>query len=603
MHAARAGWSAQQMERATTEAGLAFPIVDFVAEATQCTACMSPLHIQKSRCRQSAVISIQAGQFIPREMLKVCSKDTTHPVIRSTALAHIVRPHQRFAYDIMVHVGLARYLRDLRREDIRAEVDQKLGVVVSEGSISKLCDRFLNYLEALHLIRAPYLRAVVQETGYALHLDATNDRGKGGTFVCIDGFRRWVLVAGKIPSEREDCLKPLVDQTVSLFGDPVATMRDLLRAGPNVVASTSTRGIPDLVCHFHWLSAVGKRLFDVPHGNLRDLLRLNKVRSDLRDLLGDLKRYGTADTYEGRFGPGHVREELLALVHWVLEGDGKKQLLYPFSLPYLECFHRCRQAIERAERWLPCPRTQSERRALRSLGSLVARVERDHRFANMAAQLEKGWQRFCELRDVLRLSNADLPRAGETPLRQLTLPAVEHERLRAIQQAMEEYIERLRDVAKGDHKKKPITPEGVILKYWDRYGHGLFGHPVLRNESGVVIAVVERTNHIPEHFFDQEKRHLRRRLGKAHLGRDLEDQPAQAFLATNLRHDDYVRVLCGSLDNLPSAFANLDEASLSAASPLTRDNRDANLRRRVRQLLEADAQPAPQPTPAFIPAP
>ena len=126
------------MARATTKAGRPFPIVDFVAEAEQCIVCHSPLRIRKSRPRRSSVISLQAGPFTPREVIKACSKDATHPVVHSTALAHIVRPHQRFAYDVMVHVGLARYLRDMRREEIRAELNQQLGVNVTDGSISIL---------------------------------------------------------------------------------------------------------------------------------------------------------------------------------------------------------------------------------------------------------------------------------------------------------------------------------------------------------------------------------------------------------------------------------------------------------------------------------
>ena len=57
------------------------------------------------------------------------------------------------------------------------------------------------------------------------------------------------------------------------------------------------------------------------------------------------------------------------------------------------------------------------------------------------------------------------------------------------------------------------------------------------------MAIVERTNNVIEHFFGDEKQRLRRRLGRANLGRDLEDQPAQTALAANLRHPDYVRVL------------------------------------------------------------
>ncbi len=102
------------------------------------------------------------------------------------------------------------------------------------------------------------------------------------------------------------------------------------------------------------------------------------------------------------------------------------------------------------------------------------------------------------------------------------------------------------------------------------------------------MAIVERTNNVPEHFFGREKQHLRRRLGRANLGRDLEDQPAQAALAANLRQPDYVRVLCGSLDHLPMAFAELDEQAFEQVTPLSRSNRDSNLQRRIRARLKAE---------------
>ena len=115
----------------------------------------------------------------------------------------------------------------------------------------------------------------------------------------------------------------------------------------------------------------------------------------------------------------------------------------------------------------------------------------------------------------------------------------------------------------------------------------LFGHPVILDEDGTVIAVVQRTNNVDEHFFGNEKQQLRRRVGRAHLGRDLEDQPAQAALAANLRHPDYVRILCGSLEHLHNAFAELDEQALGDATPLVRSNRDTELQNRVRTLLKS----------------
>ena len=63
-------------------------------------------------------------------------------------------------------------------------------------------------------------------------------------------------------------------------------------------------------------------------------------------------------------------------------------------------------------------------------------------------------------------------------------------------------------------------------------------------------------------------------------------------LLANLRHPDYVRVLCGSLENLPAALAALHMQSTPTSSPLQRDHRDKKLHRRVRQLLEAHAKAA-----------
>jgi hypothetical protein len=67
----------------------------------------------------------------------------------------------------------------------------------------------------------------MQEHGYPLHIDATSEHGKGGLFVCMDGFRNWVLCAGKIESESEENLKPFVEKTIELFGDPIGVVRDL----------------------------------------------------------------------------------------------------------------------------------------------------------------------------------------------------------------------------------------------------------------------------------------------------------------------------------------------------------------------------------------
>ena len=139
-----------------------------------------------------------------------------------------------------------------------------------------------------------------------------------------------------------------------------------------------------------------------------------------------------------------------------------------------------------------------------------------------------------------------------------------------------------------------FQPESIVLSYLDRYGEGLVGHPVARDAAGRAVAVVDRTNNVIEQSFAIAKQGLRRRLGRTHLGRDLEDQPAQVALAANLKHPDYVQVVCGTLDQLPRAFAELDRQEPIGPPRLQRTSRNAELRRRNRAWAN-DARQAVQP--------
>ena len=162
--------------------------------------------------------------------------------------------------------------------------------------------------------------------------------------------------------------------------------------------------------------------------------------------------------------------------------------------------------------------------------------------------------------------------------------------MRGIEKRTTAYREEIRQRVVASQATSPVsaTPEAIVLNYLDRYGDRLFGHPVARDGTGRIVAVVERTNNVAEHFFGSDKQKLRRRLGHANLGRDLEDQPAQAALAANLYCLDYVRIVCGTLEQLPRAFAELDRDGIKETSPLQRSNRDSGLMKHIRALAADD---------------
>ena len=540
--------------------------------------------IRKTKTR--IVATWAAGVFRAREHLRGCDPDHPCTLVGSRELARLVPPGQKYGYDLIVGVGLRRYLGGKQRREIVAELWEHKGIELSEATVTRLCDRFLIRLEILHLLRAPYLRAALDGV-WSLHVDATCEKGYGGLLVVMDGFRGWVLGAMRIDTERGETIQGLVDEVVERFGDPLATVRDLGQAMAQGVRSTRERGIPDLVCHQHFLSAVGKKLLEPAHSRLRTMLQRIRLLGDLRELLGELQRYRENASYAGRFGSGRIRNELLALVLWCLEGKGHKELPFPFSLHYRDIVRRCQAASTKVESWVPTPRTSPERKALQRLGSLIRQLDRDHRFADTLAELDERWNAFGELRGVLRLSHSEMLRQ-DIPARQLDLAVVEHQRLQAIERDIQRYRKQLRQQV-PDHARGPrsTVPEAIILRYLDRYGDHLIGHPVVRDEDGTILAVVHRTNNPSEYFFGDTKQKLRRRVGRAQLRRDMQQQPAQAALAMNLRYPDYVRALCGSLDNLPAAFADIQGQNLPDVT-LKRDHRDAELQGLIHHFIEME---------------
>src|SRR3989441_4873874 len=77
------------------------------------------------------------------------------------------------------------------------------------------------------------------------------------------------------------------------------------------------------------------------------------------------------------------------------------------------------------------------------------------------------------------------------------------------------------------------------------------------------VRLVERTNNDLESLFHTIKHGERRRSGRKFLTHDFEVLPPAATLAANLRDPDYVGIVCGSLDSLAAAFAELDATNRS----------------------------------------
>ena len=548
---------------------------------------------------------------------KVAADGTARALIhRQPEVARLLLPRSTVGYDVMTLVGLARFVRFRPREEIVRDLEREHGLSLSTGEVSHLCRRFLGYLGALHEARAPELkRALAKDGGWPLHIDATAENGHGMLFCAYAGWRGWALGAWKIPTERADVILPKLRQVVARFGRPCAVMRDLgkavTEAASDLVAGFP-RKAPVLACHLHFLKDVGKDLLGAANEQLRELFRRFAVPTHLRAFTRDVGRSFGADIDaarrdvaawlaggdaafhlpDGRAGMAVVR----ALGQWVLDypHDGT-DAGFPFDRPLLDLYRRCLRALRAIESLLWKP--YDDRRVhetLERLHRIVVPVRSEVPFAAVARTLERRARLHDELRDALRLrpkASASTGRAVDAEAQQLVLRDVERE-VKHLEVALR----------KRRPQRGPATDEreaiDTVLVHLERHGPSLWGHVIdVPRALGGGIRLVERTNVILETFWRDLKHGERHRSGRKDLSQDLEQLPAEALLAQNLTHADYVAVVAGTLEDLPRAFAQLDAEDRSCALPVrlreaaSTDDGDiisASLPRADRDLVRTD---------------
>lgn len=578
------------------------------------------MHVQKTV--QHNANTITHGSFHVRETVHVCALPCRHPngalvTRRARALEHLLLPHRTVSYDVMVYVGTARLLQHRQRDEVREALRAEHGVALSCGTVSDLARLFGQYLRALQDSCADKLRAALEsDGGYPLHIDATGENGRGTLLVGYAGWRRWVLGAWKIPTERADVVFPRLREVVGRFGPPCAIVRDLgkamISAAADLVAQLH-RPIPILACHAHFLADVGEDLLEPSHDALRKLFRHQEIRPELRAMAREIGQSlgaqiaqvreavqnwhaledGEHTLPEGRAALGVVR----SMAQWVLDyAADSTGADFPFDRPYLDLYDRSVRVRRALDAFLrKPPEDKPTHRALRRLARILEPVSREPAFSRAATTLRRRAALFDELRTALRLHPSDSGTLARSPA------AAQHE-LRDVQAAVHQ-------LALSLHQRRPARGPAedtrqaidVVLAHLDRHGSSLWGHAVpLPAAAGGGIRLVARTNNLLEGFNRALKQGERRRSGRKTLSDDFEHLPAEAALARNLLCPDYVEIVCGSLDQLPRAFAELDAdrrcrtlattKSLPAPpQPDTSEIASASLPKEDRRLVRSDA--------------
>ena len=535
------------------------PVVEFRPPRMPCPDCGGEQKVRKTRTR--TVNTLHVGRLRAWEIFLHCSAcGQTH---RSEELAALAPPGATFGYDVLVDAGQALFLRHRNEAEVVAELAQR-NIQISPREVSLLGSKFIVYLALAHRQRAAAIAADMRTRGgYICHLDATCEGGNPFLMSSIDSLSDIVLGNVKLPAEDAAHIVPFLDRLRQAFGVPLALVHDM---GKGILAAVASvfPGVPDFICHFHFLRDIGKDFLGTEYDTIRQRLSQHGISAKLRYRAKQFKRDLDANPAWIDALPRGIEQAALpaeafafapligayTLIHWALkgktEGDGYG---FPFDRPHLAFAQRLRRlhaAVETIkdlhlrDQWrdnIPYFKIQIALQPLLKDKTLWAAV----------AAIEAKIVVFEKLRQAMRIA---LP-AGSHGLNDEGRTG----NIRTIEKRVTNFRAWLtsRPDDPGNRAARPMIQQ--IDNYWEK----LFADPIaVPTPTGPILIQPQRTNNILEQFFRGLKRANRRRTGNASCSRMLRSILAETPLVRNLQNPHYLKLLLNGQPSLENVFAAID---------------------------------------------
>ena len=527
------------------------PTLYFRSERSVCS-CGKRLTVLKTYSRLLASLTI--GEFHAHSTQLTCP--CCHKIYDSEELRTIVAPNGKFAFDVMVYVGEALFLRSRNGKEIQCEVSEK-NIRISQREIGYLGQRFIVYLALVHEQSHAKLKAFMDARGgYILHLDGTCEGESPHLMTSMDELSKIVLSNIKIPTENACQLIPFLRQIQQSYGTPIALVHDMGAAILNAVKEVFP-GIPDYICHFHFLKDIGKDLFGQDYHTIRRHLKTHRIRNDLRkiakglnkaidanpDALQYLHRYLQSKTLLEPQTPLTPLVKAYLMICWILEARNESHGFgFPFDRPHFDFYLRLQEAY---------PDLQELKKHMAGNASLLllapmSKTLADKALAGTVLRMQEKVGIFDQLREAMKIAQPD----SQAGLNDEGEADVETIRSRVIAFRLSEEIE---DLSASNIAYRKMIKQ--IDKYWDK----LFADPIqVVTKTGTVTILPQRTNNILEQFFRYLKRIDRKRSGNHSLTKTLTTMLAQTPLVKNLENPQYMEIILNGKATLAERFAEID---------------------------------------------
>ena len=326
-------------------------------------------------------------------------------------------------------------------------------------------------------------------------------------------------------------------------------------------------GVPDFICHFHFLRDIGKDFLDPAYRRLRNRLKSHSISSKLSALVRET-RQAACEQSSDPMGLAKTilnsKEEtpLLPLISayglalWALHGkqsgDGYG---FPFDRPLLVFTERLLELEQQMPHLLKLSKNDEPNNIqyLYKLFWAAAKVAEDPEIKSLVDELRWRSSTFDSLRKTMRIA---LPGGAnglndEGTTRNMT--------------SIREGVLQFRRRIDQDQKLASDSLCGKMAKQIDKYLENLFNDPIeVDTPSGSVVLYPQRTNNILEHFFRELTRGNRRKTGNNSKQRMLKTMLADTPLVKNLDNPDYMPLILNGKADLEELFASMDPIFLNS---------------------------------------
>lgn len=462
----------------------------------------------------------------------------------------------------MVYVGKAMFVRHLGEQQIIEELHGR-NIPISDREVSYLGKKFILYLAIAHRESHKQLKkAMTLRGGYILHLDGTCEDDSPHLFTGLDGITEIVLDNIKLPSEKAEKIIPFLKRIKKHYGSPLALVHDM---GKGILTSVEEvfPKIKDFICHYHFLRDIGKDLFEVQYGEIRNLLKKHRIRTLLRQRAKTLEKVINCDIsmveeLKTSIEKGKIESSCLSkmpalttytLIHWALDTSSQLDGYgFPFDRPHLIFYQNLKAVYSSLNQITENLNDKTkDYKPFYKAKKLLEKVINDENLNGLAPQIQEKVIVFDRLREAMRLA---LP-GGKKGLND---------------DGKDEDIRSIEDKVKGfkvfleSHKILSVKEDyQSMLKQIDKYWDKLFADPIkISTPEGELTIQPQRTNNILERLFRDIKRGYRKKSGMSSLCKVLKAILSDTPLIKNLDNEDYMNIMLDGCKTLEERFAKID---------------------------------------------